>query len=224
MPFEYYENPRLDVIDFLKSKANLDISYRNVLDIGCASGEFGVNLQKYLELNDFQWTGIEPVKELPNSKFNYNLLGKCIHSEFPNCMSELPDGFYDCIFALDVLEHLPNPDIALDLLRKKIKGNGNLIVSLPNVSNYSILIQLFKQRWDYKESGIMDKTHLRFFTPSSFDDIARRNNWVIKSIKPINSFEGLKHNIFNFIKFVFPKYIVNFLSYGHIYRLCPSID
>jgi len=224
MPFKYYENPRFDVIEFLQIRENLDISYGNVLDIGCASGEFAVNLKRKLDLNKFEWTGIEPVKDLPNSKVNYDLLGKCIHSEFPDCLSELPDSFYDCIFALDVLEHLPYPGIALALLQKKLKSNGSLIVSLPNVSNYSILIQLFKQRWDYKENGIMDKTHLRFFTPSSFDDVARKNNWIIKSIEPINSFEGLKYKIFKLIKFIAPKYIVNILSYGHIYRLSSSLN
>ena len=91
MSQKYYANPRSDVIKFLSKKVNKDISYKYTLDIGCASGEFGKNLKKKLVIKEFNWTGIEKEKNLPNSLNNYSLLGNIIHDDLPDCIDDLKD-------------------------------------------------------------------------------------------------------------------------------------
>ena len=76
---------------------------------------------------------------------------------------------FDCVLCLDVLEHLVNPWGVLDrLVRDQLAVGGTLLVSLPNVRHYSVLLPLvFGGRWDYAEAGLLDRTHLRFFTSRS---------------------------------------------------------
>jgi SAM-dependent methyltransferase len=72
---------------------------------------------------------------------------------------------FDLILALDVLEHLTDPDQTLRTLRDRLKPNGVIILSLPNVAHYDVAIPLlFRGRWDYADEGLLDRTHLRFFT------------------------------------------------------------
>ena len=72
---------------------------------------------------------------------------------------------FDLVLALDVLEHLNDPQRAVRLLRHKIGPNGLLIVSIPNIAHFEVSLPLFfLGQWDYQEDGLLDKTHLRFFT------------------------------------------------------------
>jgi SAM-dependent methyltransferase len=64
----------------------------------------------------------------------------------------------------DVLEHLEEPGRALGLLRRFLKPDGVLLVSLPNVANVTVRLSLLLGRFDYAPRGILDATHLRFFT------------------------------------------------------------
>ena len=219
MAYEYYSHPRSDVIEFLSKKINKDVKYAYTLDIGCAAGEFSRNLKQTLLIDKFNWIGIEKETNLPNSQENYSILGNCIHDDLPDCLNKLEDNYFDCIFALDILEHLTNPDDVLIKLKSKIKSNGTLIVSIPNISHYSIIISLIKQKWIYADSGILDRTHLRFFTPQSFKSFANKNGWQIIVKQPINSYIGIKGQIFNLLRNTMPHYLINYLSFGHIYKL-----
>lgn len=71
---------------------------------------------------------------------------------------------FDVAIAGDILEHLPDPSAALALLRKLLAPGGLLLVSLPNVANVSVRLALLSGRFDYADRGILDRTHLRFYT------------------------------------------------------------
>lgn len=74
-------------------------------------------------------------------------------------------GQFDLILALDVLEHLTDPVRTLARLREKLRPGGLIIASLPNVAHYQVSMPLlFRGRWDYSDEGLLDRTHLRFFT------------------------------------------------------------
>ena len=199
MSQDYFSNSRSDVIDFLSKEINKDINFKHTLDIGCASGEFSKNLKQTFLINEFNWTGIEKEKNLPNSLENYRLLGNCIHDDLPGVLNKLENDYFECIFALDILEHLKDPEEVLIKLKSKIKSNGTLIVSIPNVSHYSIILSLIKQEWIYADNGILDRTHLRFFTPKSFESFANKNGWEVILKQPVNSYGGIKFYIFNII-------------------------
>ncbi len=74
------------------------------------------------------------------------------------------EGPYQVLLFGDTLEHLPDPAEVLRRLRTKLAPSGVLVVSLPNVANWSMRLRLLAGRFDYTERGILDRTHLRFFT------------------------------------------------------------
>lgn len=76
-------------------------------------------------------------------------------------------GPYDAVLALDVLEHLPEPARVLSALAGLLAPGGRLVVSVPNVAHWTVRFGLLFGRFDYVETGILDRTHLRFFTRES---------------------------------------------------------
>lgn len=64
----------------------------------------------------------------------------------------------------DVLEHLYNPEKVLNNIKKYLKDEGSILASIPNVMHYSIVKDLLQGNWSYQEAGILDRTHIRFFT------------------------------------------------------------
>ena len=80
--------------------------------------------------------------------------------------AELPHD-YDVILFADTLEHLPNPPEVLRGLKRRLAPGGTLVVSLPNVANWAIRLSLLGGRFRYTDRGILDRTHLRFYTRST---------------------------------------------------------
>lgn len=81
---------------------------------------------------------------------------------------DFPQSSFDVILALDVLEHLPRPEITMKTLYKKIRPGGIFIASIPNIAHYSVSLPLFMRGlWEYQDEGLLDKTHLHFFNRNS---------------------------------------------------------
>jgi 2-polyprenyl-3-methyl-5-hydroxy-6-metoxy-1,4-benzoquinol methylase len=76
-------------------------------------------------------------------------------------------GPYDVALCADVLEHLAQPERALARIRERLRPGGLLLASLPNVAHWSLRVQLLRGRFDYTATGLLDSTHLRFFTIAS---------------------------------------------------------
>jgi 2-polyprenyl-3-methyl-5-hydroxy-6-metoxy-1,4-benzoquinol methylase len=92
-------------------------------------------------------------------------------------------GFFDCILYGDVLEHLRNPWGVLDRHREILRDGGTIICSIPNIRYYGVLRSLiFKGRWDYTPLGILDRTHLRFFTLKTIEDMLRETGFEVKTV------------------------------------------
>jgi 2-polyprenyl-3-methyl-5-hydroxy-6-metoxy-1,4-benzoquinol methylase len=134
--------------------------YVRVLEVGCASGAFSSRLNA-----DEIW-GIEPaadVAEQARARGCKVLVG--LYSDFD---SQLPNGYFDVVIANDVIEHMPDHERFLLSIRNKISPGGCLIVSVPNVRSLATLLRLFVLKdWRYTEDGVLDRTHLRFFTERS---------------------------------------------------------
>lgn len=80
-------------------------------------------------------------------------------------------GSFDAILAADVLEHLRDPGMTLRQLNGWLVDGGELIVSIPNVGHAGVIAQLLVGSFDYRETGILDRTHLRFFTWMTFEKL-----------------------------------------------------
>ena len=101
-----------------------------------------------------------------------------------NQISELGlDSDYDVIIAADVLEHLVEPELVLSKLKAHIKKGGLLVVSLPNVANLYIRLSLLAGRFNYHTKGILDRTHLRFFTLGTARMMLRKTGWQIDDVE-----------------------------------------
>ena len=98
-------------------------------------------------------------------------------------MSVLPQerGPYDVIVAGDVLEHLPDPGAVLDMFRGLLGARGLLLVSLPNVANVTVRAALLLGRFTYTERGILDATHLRFFTGRTGRELLESHGFRVTS-------------------------------------------
>lgn len=133
-----------------------------VLEIGCGSGATLGWLRQTKRAS--HTVGVEIFEAAAHSAR--------AHAEEVNCLDfekeDLPQGHgvFDLVLCLDVLEHMVNPWTVMDrLVADYLAPGGTLVLSLPNVRHYSVALSLLLQgRWEYEDAGLLDRTHLRFFT------------------------------------------------------------
>jgi SAM-dependent methyltransferase len=88
------------------------------------------------------------------------------------------DGRYDTVLLLDVLEHLVDPWAVLGRCRRLLSEDGRALLSIPNVAHWSVRRDLLRGRWRYQESGLLDRTHLRFFTRATARGLIAESGWA----------------------------------------------
>ncbi len=103
-------------------------------------------------------------------------------SEDANFLKTLENSSYDFIICGDILEHLKRPADCLMLLKEKLKPDGKIIVSIPNVTHGSIRLKLLKGRFEYEQSGLLDRSHLKFFDFYSMVDLFNNAKLHIDSL------------------------------------------
>ncbi|QSZ40927.1 glycosyltransferase [Sulfurimonas aquatica] len=84
---------------------------------------------------------------------------------------------FDYIIFADVLEHLYYPEKVLNSVKEFLKGDGSILISIPNIAHNSILINLVKNEFNYSPTGLLDDTHIRFFTKKTFDDLIAKTGY-----------------------------------------------
>jgi len=137
----------------------------HVLEIGCGSGAtLGWLRQAHKAVRT---VGVEIAEEAACRARSFADEVHCLDFE----RHELPGGTqkFDLVLCLDVLEHMVDPwSVVARLATRYIEVGGTLLVSLPNVRHYSVVLPLlFGGRWEYEDAGLLDRTHLRFFTKVS---------------------------------------------------------
>jgi 2-polyprenyl-3-methyl-5-hydroxy-6-metoxy-1,4-benzoquinol methylase len=197
---EDYKKKPNDYYSFVRTmlKPYVPTNLEKVLDIGCGEGDFGRMLKDKMGASEV-W-GVEYFEDAAiNAKNN---LDKVLHSKIEDAINQLPDNYFDCIFFNDVLEHLIDPYSVLEKIKSKCKANGSVVASIPNILNFENLYLVLKnQDWEYKPFGIMDKTHLRFFTKKSVNRMFLEAGYNVEIIKCTNPFYGRKFKILNFLLF-----------------------
>ena len=98
----------------------------------------------------------------------------------------MPDRSFDCIVFNDVLEHLADPQSALGAARGSLTAIGSVIASVPNVRHFTVTVPLVLYgRWTYRDRGILDRTHLRFFTRSSLIGLFDASGYLVDRVEAI---------------------------------------
>lgn len=155
---DYYNNARTEIADFLPEKLD------KILDVGCGAG---TTVGWIRQNRRCVWIG--GVELHPDAAAKAR--GK-LDSLYEGSIEEIDlpieENSLDLILCLDILEHLVDPWSVTCRLQKLLKPGGSMIASIPNVRSKKVILPLlFKGKWDYQEFGILDKTHLRFFTRDS---------------------------------------------------------
>lgn len=175
---EYYSCTRPEIQQLVKPTA------RRILDVGCAVGMLGYELKQKL---DAEVWGVEfmPMAAKQAGK----RLDRVLQGPIEKMLPLLPDGYFDTIIMADVLEHLTDPWQVLTDIRKKLATGGEIVASIPNVRYWSVVKSLLEGRWQYEDAGILDRTHLRFFTKHDAVMLFETAGYMVNRGEAIN-FEG----------------------------------
>jgi len=202
-PDNYYSCIREDIIEIASGTGSID----SVLDVGCGYGYTGLRLKEI---------GAQKVEGIELSASAYikaiDSLDKVYHGSCEDERLLRKIGLYDCILCADILEHLIDPWLTISILKHHVNKGGRLIASIPNIRYYKVLFNLlFFGKWNYENSGILDKTHLRFFTRKSIISMFMQNGYEIK-IQPQKIrriFFVFNFLTFNILRDIFPmKYYI----------------
>jgi len=162
-----YTGDRPDLLAYIPSGT------RRVLDVGCASGDVGAALKAYGKASEVVGLELSPIAAARAREQLDNVVqGDIEVTEVP-----YPDGYFDVLLYADVLEHLKNPWALLASHHRLLRPGGTVIAALPNIGYLSTILMLLRHQWQYEELGIMDYTHLRFFTRSSLLDMFKRTGF-----------------------------------------------
>lgn len=166
-----------------------------VMDLGCASGLMGRRLVEAGKAGEVVGAEIFPAAAAEAEK-TYKKV-------YVGDVEELAldyENHFDYVICGDVLEHLKDPYQVLKKIYKWLKPGGKVLVCLPNVRNYRLLQDLvFGGKWDYVSAGVLDKTHLRFFTRSSCRRMVEEAGFGISHEQMIVT--GPKKEFFNKVTF-----------------------
>lgn len=146
-----------------------------ILDVGCGTGSVSLFLKR---AGGSELVGLEPSSERAEKARSRGL--NVLHGAFPTDLLP-PNHDFDTVVFADVLEHLPDPAAALRSAKDYLKPNGVILASLPNVAHWSVRWNLVRGRWDYEPCGIMDATHLRWFTKRSLHRLFETSGYHIQS-------------------------------------------
>jgi len=145
----------------------------SVLDVGCAGGEisdFAAQIGHKVVAVDIN----QPQNRLTNAIF--------VQHDLDKGLPLIIDDNFDLIVCADVLEHLRTPDTLLYELQERLTSSGKIIASIPNFGNWYPRTRVLLGKFDYDARGILDQTHLRFFTRKSFTRLANTAGYDVTKI------------------------------------------
>jgi 2-polyprenyl-3-methyl-5-hydroxy-6-metoxy-1,4-benzoquinol methylase len=177
---KYYSHPRPEMLRFIPKTA------RRVLEVGCAEGAFAAAVK---DRTGAEVWGIELNAEAAEQAAA--VIDRVFVGDAGDRINELPDGYFDAIVCNDVLEHLVDPLAILTRLRDKLKPDGVVVASIPNIRYLPALSKVvFRKDFPQDDFGIFDRTHLRFFTRKSIVRMFTKAGFKVHRIKGINFWCG----------------------------------
>jgi 2-polyprenyl-3-methyl-5-hydroxy-6-metoxy-1,4-benzoquinol methylase len=156
-----FEDINNAIIRLFRNARQSDRKLGSVLDLGCGRARLGLEVERL----GYTVAGIDnnPVA-CATARTRISEVVELDFMKLDAVAAALNGRQFDWIMAADVLEHSAEPQAALRFYRRFLKPDGRLIVSLPNVAVWDNRFRLLFGRFDYRDSGVMDRTHLRFFT------------------------------------------------------------
>lgn len=162
-----------------------------ILDVGCNDGGFGAWLQK--DVPEREVLGIEP--DAAQAAIARQSYAGVVTGLYPEALDQL-GGEFDCITFNHVLEHMIDPWGALEQTRQRLTTGGCVVAVIPNIRYVTALVDLaFRGRWEYQDTGLLDRTHLRFFTRASIIALFEDAGLRIDRLQPVNGFACVSHPV-----------------------------
>jgi 2-polyprenyl-3-methyl-5-hydroxy-6-metoxy-1,4-benzoquinol methylase len=175
----YYESVNADLLSMLPKDV------RTVVEIGCGAGNFSA---AYRFTNPgVRYLGVELFEEAAQKavdKMDDVIIGNIEDTEvFSELEEMLEDSRIDVLVFGDVLEHLLNPWDILAKFKQLMSPNGCCVACIPNISHWTILVNLIHGEWNYEDYGLLDRTHLRFFTKKTMIELFQNTGWQVEILK-----------------------------------------
>lgn len=184
----YFSHVRKDVVGLL------DGTYGRVLEVGCGTGATLAYLKKQGMAEEVY--GIEfdaRVAKQAEQVLDGVWVGDAETIELPDDMR------FDVVLLPDVLEHLREPGDFLKKIGRHLEKDGCMVISVPNVQHVSVVRQLWRGEWRYEDEGIMDRTHLRFFTRKSVVRMIEEAGFSVEEVRWNGGELGFALNVINWI-------------------------
>ncbi len=168
--------------------ASVPVSAEHVLELGCGTGALGAAWKRH-NPHGF-WSAIEVVPDAAQSA--HGVLDAVLCADIETLDDTVLDAFLegrpvpDVLVFGDVLEHLRDPLAVLRRLVDRLAPDGTVVVCIPNISHWSVISSLMAGEWTYTDSGLLDRTHLRFFTEGSARAMLAEAGLAVRKVMPRN--------------------------------------
>lgn len=194
----YFTTVRSEIVPFLPPVSD------RVLDLGCGEGS---TLAFLKDRGLARWTcGVDisapALERAKASGVDLVVQGGLDELSFPIERDSL-----DVVLCLDILEHLADPWATVRSVARLLKPGGILIASIPNVQTLRVLAPLLVGRWEYKDCGIMDRGHLRFFTRRSAIALLEQAGLVISGGRPLTEPHWLPRSLNTLTLHLFQRWV-----------------
>lgn len=185
---QYYANVRHEIVPFLPPE------YSRVLEVGCGEGVFAPLLTRPCE----KW-GVE--MDPASAERARQMMDRVLVGTYEGVEGGLPEGYFDLVVCNDVIEHMADPERFLAAVRTRMVPGGYIVASIPNMRHWEVLWQLLVRKdWKYVRDGIMDRTHLRFFTERSIRRLFEDHGFVVERMSGINGvFDPVRRAVFGLV-------------------------
>ena len=179
----FFDLEKLDALNIDRQSIKLIPDNSRVLELGCATGFLGEHL---IKKKSCYVVGVEFGKD--EARIARKKLNKLIEGDIEEKKTlGAIDGKFDVVFASAVIEHLKNPWDALSKWKVFLNNGGFLLITTSNIAHWSARLKMLKGEFNYQDYGILDNTHLRFFTTKTFKTLVSDCGYNIDtfSIDPV---------------------------------------
>jgi SAM-dependent methyltransferase len=209
-----YVGQRPDIEKLIPPEAKL------ILDVGCSTGTLGAAVKAKTGAQVF---GIELSEQMANEAMNR--IDKVFTGDATEVIrgGELSGHYFDAIIFADALEHFIDPWITLSAAATHLSPRGVIIASIPNIRHIDTIYNLaVRGYWPYRDRGIHDRTHLRFFTKKNIEDLFEQAGLSIDVIATNYRLLEAPHKINRFARFLALPGLRPFLAFQYLIRARPA--
>jgi len=168
---DYYAHLRAEIIEAIPEGCMA------ILDVGCGKGTLGRWLKEQGVGAVYGMELSAAAGEEAKQWLDQVAIGDIEHAP-PPC----PGKSVDCIICADVLEHTADPWAVVAKLKMLLKPGGCMVASIPNVGFHRNIRKLIRGEWRYTDEGLLDRTHLRFFTLETIEELFASNGLAIEKV------------------------------------------